>query len=113
MKANRYTKDLRKALRMRAWNSRPSRFTADTWFSFAIKNIERKRALATQNMVLYAISQARARGVLDGTLELALRSLTGWQLSAIVGRLCETCETHSQVIERVRMERTAIISMAS
>ncbi len=113
MNTSKYTKDLRGALRMRAWNSRPSRFKADVWLSFAIKNIERKQELAAQSMVLYAISQARVRGVLDGSLEMALRQLTGWQLSAIVGRFCETCETHSQVLERMRIERERIISMAS
>jgi len=115
IRRNDITDLIRQSLRMKVWNSKVSKWDADIWLPFAIGEFERRKdnpKLMQAGMIAYAINLARARGILDGTYEMALRKLTGWQLSVIIGSFCEWCFTVDEVVYTLKLNRNDIIAMA-
>lgn len=115
---NDLTDKIRKVLRMKVWNSKVSKWNADTWLPFAINELERlgkeDADLAQAAYIAYAINLARARGILDGGYEMVLRKLTGWQLTVIIGSLAAFgCTTVDDVNFCLKLDRDAIMAMAN
>lgn len=115
---NDLTDKIRKVLRMKVWNSKVSKWDADMWLPFAISELERlgkeDADLAQAAYIAYAINLARARGILDGSYEMALRKLTGWQMSVIIGSFAAFgCTTVDYVNHALKFNRDTIMAMVN
>lgn len=114
--AKENTAMLRKALGMKAYNSKRSKFSFETFMQFANDNIGFIAKSRDGNDLYYveamimALAMNYARGILDTDLSMVLRSLNGWQTSALIGKLAADCRTIDDSIIWLKANRESIIN---
>ena len=115
---NQYTKAIRYAFSMKAWNSHFSKSRYDVIFFIIVREAERYAVKYPDTLwpkissMSWGLSHDLARGVFDGELQMAIERLNGWQLSALIGSICEACDKLNEVAAWVGACRKEIIEAA-